>query len=78
MFGVTRTPGSIGDARPAASRMQANAAQAVTLGLGRMRSNPPPPLYAYDPGAAAMRGRLAGTPDSVRLRPQSPRGGRWA
>ena len=57
MFGVTRTPGSIGDARLAASRMQANAAQAVTLGLGRMRSNPPPPLYAYDPDI----GRLAVT-----------------
>jgi hypothetical protein len=57
MFGVTRTPGSVGDAWLTASRMQANAAQAVALGLGRMRSEVAPPLYAYDPDV----GRLAVT-----------------
>jgi hypothetical protein len=57
MFGVTRTPGSAGDAFLTASRMQANAAQAVTLGLGAMRAEVPPPLYAYDPDI----GRLAVT-----------------
>ena len=39
----------------AAARVQANAAQAAILGLGRMRGEQPPPLYAYDPDV----GRLA-------------------
>ncbi|HEX6023116.1 MAG TPA: hypothetical protein VFZ00_14055 [Solirubrobacter sp.] len=41
----------------AAARVQANAAQAALLGLGRARSEEPPPLYAYDPDI----GRLAVT-----------------
>ena len=41
----------------AAARVQANAAQAVLLGLGRMRGVTPPPLYAFDPDV----GRLAVT-----------------
>jgi hypothetical protein len=56
-FGVTRTPGGLSEARLAAARMQANAARAVTLGLGALPSEPPPPLYAYDPDV----GRLAVT-----------------
>ncbi|HWK25316.1 MAG TPA: hypothetical protein VNS09_02065 [Solirubrobacter sp.] len=39
----------------AAARVQANAAQAVLLGLGKLRGEEPPPLYAYDPDV----GRLA-------------------
>jgi hypothetical protein len=39
----------------AAARVQANAAQAAILGLGRMQEEEPPPLYAYDPDV----GRLA-------------------
>ena len=39
----------------AAARVQANAAQAAIFGLGRMRGEQPPPLYAYDPDV----GRLA-------------------
>ncbi|WP_270042896.1 hypothetical protein [Solirubrobacter ginsenosidimutans] len=39
----------------AAARVQANAAQAVLYGLGKARSEEPPPLYAYDPDV----GRLA-------------------
>jgi hypothetical protein len=57
LFGVTRTPGGIGDARLTAARMQENAARAVSLGLGAMASEAPPPLYAYDPDV----GRLAVT-----------------
>jgi hypothetical protein len=57
LFGVTRTPGTLGDARLSAARMQANAARAVSLGLGALRSEEPPPLYAYDPDV----GRLAVT-----------------
>jgi hypothetical protein len=57
LFGVTRTPGGVGDARLSAARMQANAARAVDLGLGALPSELPPPLYAYDPDV----GRLAVT-----------------
>ena len=57
LFGVTRTPGSLADARLAAARIQANAARAVALGMGRLPSEAPPPLYAYDPDV----GRLAVT-----------------
>jgi hypothetical protein len=39
----------------AIARIQANAAQAAILGLGRMRGEQPPPMYAYDPDV----GRLA-------------------
>jgi hypothetical protein len=41
----------------AASRVQANIARAVALGLGRKVGRVPPPLYAYDPDV----GRLAVT-----------------
>ena len=34
LFGVTRTPGGLSEARQSAARIQANAARAVTLGLG--------------------------------------------
>jgi hypothetical protein len=57
LFGVTATPGGLGDARLSAGRMQANAARAATLGLGALPSELPPPLYAYDPDV----GRLAVT-----------------
>ncbi len=40
-----------------ATRIAANAARAIALGLGRMRSSDPPPLYAYDRDG----GRLAVT-----------------
>src|SRR5262249_8105745 len=55
MFGVTRTPSSASDSQLAVARLQANAAQACMLGLSRVRSEEPPPLYAYDPDI----GRLA-------------------
>ena len=57
LFGVTRTPGGVSEARQSAARIQANAARAVTLGLGALPSEQPPPLYAYDPDV----GRLAVT-----------------
>ena len=53
----SRVPQSLGSARLAAARLQANAARAVEAGLGRMRAAAPPPLYAYDPDI----GRLAVT-----------------
>ena len=40
-----------------ATRIAANAARAIGLGLGRMRSAEPPALYAFDPDT----GRLAVT-----------------
>jgi hypothetical protein len=55
MFGVKRTPSAAGDSELAIGRLQANAAQACVLGLARVRSEQPPPLYAYDPDI----GRLA-------------------
>lgn len=55
LFGVKRTPSAAGDAQLAVARMQSNAAQAWELGLARVRSEEPPPLYAYDPDI----GRLA-------------------
>ncbi len=57
MFGVTRTSDWPTDAEFAVARMQANAAQAYRLGLGRVAAEAPPPLYAYDPDV----GRLAVT-----------------
>jgi hypothetical protein len=57
LFGVTRTPGGLSEARLSAARIQANAARAATLGLGALPAEPPPPLYAYDPDV----GRLAVT-----------------
>jgi hypothetical protein len=56
-FGVRVVPQGEGSARLAAARIQANAARAITAGLGRMRSSRPPALYAYDPDI----GRLAVT-----------------
>lgn len=57
LFGVTRTPGGLSEARQSAARIQANAARAATLGLGALPAEAPPPLYAYDPDV----GRLAVT-----------------
>lgn len=57
LFGVTATQASAADPRLALSRMQANAVLAAELGLGVPASEPPPPLYAYDPDI----GRLAVT-----------------
>lgn len=57
LYGVTRTPGGLTDARLTAARMQENAARAVSLGLGALPAEVPPPLYAYDPDV----GRLAVT-----------------
>jgi hypothetical protein len=55
MFDVTATSSGRGDAQLAVARMQANAAQAWAYGLGRVRAEDPPPLYAFDPDT----GRLA-------------------
>jgi hypothetical protein len=46
---------SASDARIFAARMAANAARAVTMGLGRMPGEEPPAFYAFDPDV----GRLA-------------------
>ena len=54
-FKVRATERGEGDAELYAARMLANAAQAATLGLGRLPAETPPPLYAYDPDI----GRLA-------------------
>ena len=54
LYSVPQTTGS---ARLAAAQLQANAARAVEAGLGRMRGEAPPPLYAFDPDI----GRLAVT-----------------
>ena len=56
-FGITKDPQTIGSARLAAARMQANAARAIDAGLGRARARRPPALYAFDPDI----GRLAGS-----------------
>ena len=57
LFKLFTVPQSVGSARLAAARLQANAARAVEAGLGRMRAAAPPSLYAYDPDI----GRLAVT-----------------
>jgi hypothetical protein len=54
-FGLYSFPQSTGDAQLTASQLQANAARAVEAGLGRMRGEAPPSLYAFDPDI----GRLA-------------------
>ncbi len=54
-FGLYSFPQTTGDAQLTASQLQANAARAVEAGLGRMRGEAPPPLYAFDPDI----GRLA-------------------
>ena len=56
-FGVTATGSAPGDARLWTARMIANAANAARHRLGKMPSELPPPLYAYDPDI----GRLAVT-----------------
>jgi hypothetical protein len=55
MFGVTATPSGGSDPKLAVARYACNAAQAVMLGLTKVRAEEPPPLYAYDPDV----GRLA-------------------
>jgi hypothetical protein len=55
LFGLYSFPQSTGDAQLTASQLGANAARAVAAGLGRMRSQPMPALYAFDPDI----GRLA-------------------
>ena len=54
-FGVNVVPQTIGSARLGAARLQANAARAIAAGLGDMRGEQPPALYAFDPDI----GRLA-------------------
>ena len=54
-FGVPSIDANEASQVLAAARVQANAAQAALLGLGTMRGEEPPPLYAYDPDV----GRLA-------------------
>jgi hypothetical protein len=54
-FQLFTNPQTIGSARLAASREEANAARALEAGLGHMRGEQPPSLYAYDPDI----GRLA-------------------
>jgi hypothetical protein len=56
-FGLGRVPQAPPHGVLAAARMDANAARAVEAGLGGMRAQTPPPLYAYDPDV----GRLAVT-----------------
>ena len=55
LFQLFTVPQTVGSARLAAARLEANAARAVEAGLGRMRGERPPSLYAYDPDI----GRLA-------------------
>jgi hypothetical protein len=57
LFKLFTVPQSVGSARLAAARLEANAARALEAGLGRKRSAAPPPLYAFDPDI----GRLAVT-----------------
>jgi hypothetical protein len=54
-FQLFVNPQTGGSARLAAARLEANAARAVEAGLGRMRGERPPSLYAFDPDI----GRLA-------------------
>jgi hypothetical protein len=55
VFGVDPDTRSVPDSRILAARMAANAARAVSAGLGRMPGQVPPPFYGYDPDI----GRLA-------------------
>jgi hypothetical protein len=57
LFQLYTVPQTLGSARLAAARLEANAARALEAGLGHMRASAPPPLYAYDPDI----GRLAVT-----------------
>src|SRR4051794_23869137 len=56
-FKLYTVPQSTASARPAAARVQANAARAIDAGLGQMHAAQPPALYAFDPDT----GRLAVT-----------------
>ena len=49
LYGTTTVHQSTGDERVFSARMAANAARAVTLGLGAMEAPEPPPFYAFDP-----------------------------
>ena len=55
LFQLFTVPQTVGSARLAAVRLEANAMRAVEAGLGRMAGEAPPPLYAFDPDI----GRLA-------------------
>ena len=55
LYGVTAAHQGTGDQRVFSARMAANAARAVTEGLGAMPAPEPPPFYAFD----ADIGRLA-------------------
>jgi hypothetical protein len=55
LYGVTAAPQGVGSQRIFNARMGANAARALTLGLGAIEGAPPPPVYAFD----ADVGRLA-------------------
>ena len=55
LYGVTAAHQGTGDQRVFSARMAANAARAVTEGLGAMPAPEPPPFYAFD----ADTGRLA-------------------
>jgi hypothetical protein len=57
LFKLFTVPQTVGSARLAATRLEANAARALEAGLGRMRGEAPPALYAFDPDI----GRLAVT-----------------
>ena len=48
LYGTTTVHQTTGDQRVFSARMAANAARAVTLGLGSMRAPEPPPFYAFD------------------------------
>ncbi|MBA2645058.1 MAG: hypothetical protein H0U80_06385, partial [Solirubrobacterales bacterium] len=56
-FGVIHQSLGPSSARLGVSRMQANAARAISAGLGSLPASPPPSLYAFDPDI----GRLAVT-----------------
>ena len=58
LYGTTTVHQSTGDQRVFSARMAANAARAVTLGLGRMRAPEPPPFYAFDPGRGCLDAAL--------------------
>jgi len=55
LMGVEPARQSASDARIFAARMAANAVRAVTMGLGALPEEDPPPFYAFDPDV----GRLA-------------------
>lgn len=57
LFKLFAVPQSVGSARLAAARLEANAARAVEAGLGHLPAATPPSLYAFDPDI----GRLAVT-----------------